>query len=135
MYVFCCNKDLYSATLSFTMVIGWLTVARWFYKKRFCPSYPLFECSLGTESVVFSKFWHDTENPKQFVHERSTFFEKNFFRLKYCKNGTNLGQKLFYNEKLHYLLWFCTKSIFGKNLVPKIWIKMLSPNQIAVFIK
>ena len=38
-----------------------------------------------------------------------------------------------YNKSLYYLLHSCTKSIFGKNLVPKIWGKMLLASQIAEF--
>ena len=38
-----------------------------------------------------------------------------------------------YNENLHYLLCSCANPIFGKNLVPEIWAKMLSASQIAGF--
>ena len=40
---------------------------------------------------------------------------------------------LFYNENLYYLLWYCTNPI-GWNLVPEIWAKMLSANQISRFL-
>ena len=38
---------------------------------------------------------------------------------------------LVYNESLYYLLYSCTNSIFGKYLVPEIWVEMLSANHIA----
>ena len=41
---------------------------------------------------------------------------------------------LVYNESFYYLQYSCTNSIFGKNLVPEIWAKMLLVNQIAGFL-
>ena len=38
------------------------------------------------------------------------------------------------NESLYYLLYSCANPIFGKNLVPEIWAKMLSANQITGFL-
>ena len=40
---------------------------------------------------------------------------------------------MFYNENLYYLLCFCTNSIFREILIPEIWAKMFSANQIAGF--
>ena len=40
---------------------------------------------------------------------------------------------LFYNKNLYYLLCSCTNPIFGKILVPEIWAKMFSANQVAGF--
>ena len=41
---------------------------------------------------------------------------------------------LVYNERLYYLLYSCTNSIFGKYLVPEIWVEMLLINHIAGFL-
>ena len=41
---------------------------------------------------------------------------------------------LVYKESSYYLLYSCTNPILGKNLVPEIWAKMLSANQIAGFL-
>ena len=41
---------------------------------------------------------------------------------------------LIYNESLYYLLYLCINLIFGKNLVPVIWTKMLLANQIVGFL-
>ena len=38
-----------------------------------------------------------------------------------------------FNENLYYYLCSCTIPIFGKILVPEIWAKMFSANQIAEF--
>ena len=60
--------------------------------------------------------------------------------LKYAKNsffgfiekcGHQSFLNLFYNENQYYLLCSCTNSIFGKNLVPEMWVKMLPANLIA----
>ena len=40
---------------------------------------------------------------------------------------------MFCNENLYYLLCSCTNPIFGKILVPEIWAKMFSANQVAGF--
>ena len=41
---------------------------------------------------------------------------------------------MFYNERSYYLLCFCRNPKFGKNLVPEMWAKMLSANQIAALL-
>ena len=41
---------------------------------------------------------------------------------------------LVYKEISYYLLYSCTNLMLGKNLVPEIWAKMLSANQIAGFL-
>ena len=41
---------------------------------------------------------------------------------------------LVYKEISYYLLYSCTNPMLGKNLVPEIWAKMLSANQIAGFL-
>ena len=41
---------------------------------------------------------------------------------------------LVYKECSYYLLYSCTNLILWKNLVPDIWAKMLSANQIAGFL-
>ena len=38
---------------------------------------------------------------------------------------------MFYNENFYYLLCFCTNLLYGKNVVPEIWAKMLSAIEIA----
>ena len=40
---------------------------------------------------------------------------------------------MFYNEDLYYLLCSCTNPISGKILVPEIWTKIYSANQIPGF--
>ena len=47
------------------------------------------------------------------------------------KCGHQSFLNLFYNENQYYLLCSCTNSIFGKNLVPEMWVKMLPANLIA----
>ena len=46
----------------------------------------------------------------------------------------DIAENLFYNENLYYLLCSCTNPIFGEILVPEIWSKMFSANQIAGFL-
>ena len=41
---------------------------------------------------------------------------------------------LVYKESSYYLLYSYTNSILGKNLVPEMWGKILSANQIAGFL-
>ena len=44
----------------------------------------------------------------------------------------NFLLNLLYNENVYYLLYPCTNpTIFGKILVPQIWTKMFSTNQIT----
>ena len=83
------------------------------------------------------------------MHDRARFFEKKYF----CpKNGGEMGQKwakvglllenlvinffqnLVCNESLRNLLYSCTNPIFGKNLVPEVWVKMLSASQITGYL-
>ena len=71
---------------------------------------------------------------------------KRYFCLKNGENGPKLGFLKFigkfsyfflnsvYNEGFYYLLYSCTNLIFGKNLVPEIWAKMLSANQATGFL-
>ena len=106
------------------------------------PSILPFGSFLGIGSLFFSETQHCVRGPCVVVCDRARFFER-----KVCsKNGPmimcfefigkyshcfflNLVQK----ESLYYLLYSCTNLILGKNLVPEIWAKMLSTNQIAVF--
>ena len=46
----------------------------------------------------------------------------------------NFFLNLVCNESLYYLLYSCANPIFGKNLVPEIWDKMLLANQITGFL-
>ena len=70
-----------------------------------------------------------------------------FFCLKNGKNGPKIGLfgfiekfshcfflNLVYKESSYYLLYTCANPILGRNLVPEIWAKMLSANQIAGFL-
>ena len=72
MYGFCSNKDLYLASLSFTMFIGPVAVARWFLQKRVCPSFHLSGYFLGIGSLAFTK--GGATNPNEVVHDRTRFF-------------------------------------------------------------
>ena len=47
------------------------------------------------------------------------------------KFGHQLLLNLIYNENLYYFLCSCTNPIFEKILVPEIWAKMFSANQIT----
>ena len=51
-----------------------VVVARQVLKSRVCPSFPLSECFLGIESLVFSEFWHGARNPNDVVRDRTRFF-------------------------------------------------------------
>ena len=62
------------------------------------------------------------------MRDRAVLLEKNVFCPKKGENGTKMGQKF-----LLYLVPY-TNSVFGKNLVPEIWAKVLSANQIAGFL-
>ena len=84
------------------------------------------------------------------MRDRPRFFEKTLFspkigkmNRKWAKNWSffnlmdlviNYFLNMVYNESLCYLLYSCTNPIFGKNLVPGIWAKMLLANQIAGFL-
>ena len=41
---------------------------------------------------------------------------------------------MFYDKDLYYLLYSCTNSIFGGDMVLEIWVEMLLTNQIAGFL-
>ena len=45
-----------------------------------------------------------------------------------------LNLNLVHSESLYYVLYFSTNLIFVKTLLPEIWAKMLSVNQIAGFL-
>ena len=64
--------------------------------------------------------------------EKSKIGKKQFFKYfeKFCHQSL---LNLFCNENLYYLLFSCTNPLFGKILVPEIWTKMFSANQIAGF--
>ena len=85
------------------------------------------------------------------VCDRARFFEKNLFAQKIGKLAKNWQKKGFLNllenlviincflylvcnESLYYMLYSCTNHIFGKNLIPEIWTKMLLANQITGFL-
>ena len=58
--------------------------------------------------------------------------KKRFF--KFIGKFSHFFFNLLYNESLQYFLYSCTNLMFGKNLVPEIWAKMLSSNQIKGFL-
>ena len=75
------------------------------------------------------------------------FFGKVFLFPKNCGNGPKIGffvlkekfghkfsLNLFYNESLYYLLCSCTNPLFGKSVVPEMWVKVPSAIQIARFL-
>ena len=108
------------------------------------PSFRLSGCFCGIVSLVFSKFWHGARSPYEVVHDRAGFSRNFFFAPKIEKMGQKHGfldllknwflLNLFYDENLYYLLCSCINHIFGKILVPEIWAKMFSANQIADFL-
>ena len=53
-------------------------------------SLSLSRCFLAIGSLAFSKFWHGARNPNEVVHDRTRFFQKNFFCLKHWENGSIL---------------------------------------------
>ena len=66
---------------------------------------------------------------------------------KWAKNGPRIGffrfigtfshfffLSLVYKESSYYMLYSCTDPTLRKNLVPEIWVKMLSANQTAGFL-
>ena len=97
-------------------------------------------------SLTFSKFWHGARNPNEVVHERAGFSRKCSFAPEMGKMGQKQGFFEFIGKLSHYfflnkvykeilyLLYSCTNPILGKILLPEIWAKMLSTNQIAVFL-
>ena len=81
--------------------------------------------------------------------------EPGFLKKSFCpkngENGPKMGKKwgflnilenlviiffqdLVYTESFSYWLYSCTNPIFGKNLVPGIWVKMLLASQITRFL-
>ena len=73
--------------------------------------------------------------------------KKKFFCPKIGENGSKVGffefigkfshyffLYLVYKDRLYYLLYSFTNPILRKNLVPEIWAKMPSANQIAGFL-
>ena len=88
---------------------------------------------MGIGSLVFSETQHGVRGTCGAVHNRAGFFD--VFLSNYGENGP----KMFFFKfvvlfSLYYLLYSCTNPILGKNLVPEIWTKMLSTNQIAGFL-
>ena len=77
------------------------------------------------------------------MRDRAGFSRKKIFAPKIGKMGQKQGflnilkknylLNLLYNENVYYLLCSWTNPIFGKILVPEIWAKMFSANQIAEF--
>ena len=144
IYGFCINKVLYSTSHSLTMFIG--QRAWWVLQNKVSLSFSLSEYFLGIGSLVYSKFWHAARNP----NDRIRFFLKKRSLLqtlgKWVKFRPKIGLFKFYwkrlvfdfywiyNENLCHLLCFCTWCMFGKKVFPEIWAKMLSVNQIAVFL-
>ena len=125
---------------SLTWRVLWNRVCR-----SFRPSFHLFGHFRGIVSLVFSKFWHDARNQYEVVRDRAGFSRKKMFAPKIGKVGQKQGLlnivknfviifllNLLYNESVYYLLYPCTNpTIFGKILVPQIWTKMFSTNQIT----
>ena len=122
------------------------------YKKGSVHSSLSLVVSLELDHEFFSKFWYHARNPNELVHDRTSFFQKNFFCLKHWENGSKLGQKRICSNLLKNLVFdfheifsimktyfICCVSVHNlylvRNLAPGIWTKILSANQIAVFIK
>ena len=76
-------------------------------------------CCCGWHSWIFWKKISCSKNGPKIG-----FFE---FIGKFCVN-------LVCKESLYYLLYSCTNLVRGENLVPEIWAKILSSNQIARFL-
>ena len=117
---------------------------------RACPSFCLSGHFLGIVSLVCSKFWHDARNPYVVVRDRALFSRKNFFAPKIGKMGQKWAKnRVFLNILKNlvinlYWIWSIMKMYIicyapaqipylGKILVPEMWAKMFSVNQIAGF--
>ena len=80
------------------------------------------------------------------MRDRAGFFLKKNFCPKNGENGPEIGflgfvgkfsHKFFLNlvyKETYYFLYSCTNPILSKIVVPEIWAKMFSANQIAGFL-
>ena len=97
--------------LKLSMVLGAMGCCAWqnqiFWKKNFCLK----------KWGKWAKNWHKISFLK-FIRKFSHYFFLN----------------LVCNERLYYFLYSCTNFMFGKNLVPEKWAKMLSGNQMTGFL-
>ena len=99
-------------------------------------------------SLVFSAMQHSVRGACVDIYV-FFFWTRCFLKNNFAHKMGKMGQKcikfigkfshyfflnLFYNESLYYLLYSGTDPIFGKNLVPEIWPKMLLASQITRFL-
>ena len=111
------------------------------------PSVLLSGSFLGIGSLIFFETLHGFKGLCAVVRDSRIFFFFNYFCPKSGKNGPKIGflgfigkfshcifLNLVYKEISYYLLYSCTNPMLGKNLVPEIWAKMLSADQIAGFL-
>ena len=99
---------------------------------------------LQINSSIFPAAKHGFRYPCAVVRDRAGFFENNLFAPKMDqklgffefigKLSCYIFLNLVYNESLFYFLWSFINHIFGENLVPEIWDKMLLANQFPKFL-
>ena len=134
--IFSCSIWLISSiktlfwTLALTTKVKWIRGCQSFSPLvfpsdllSFHPSVPMSGSFLRICSLVFSETQHGVRGPCDLVRDRAGFFEKKNL----CpKSGPKIRffLNLVHNEILYYLLYSCSNPIFGKNLVPEIWVKM-----------
>ena len=129
---------LYIGPLAVAGTVLWITVCPSFH-----PSVVLSRSFLGIASLVFSETQHDVRGPCGVACGRARFFGKKMCH-KCIKNGPKIGLfkfigkfshwfflNLVIKEGLYYLLNSCTNLIL---MVPEIWAKILSANQIARYL-
>ena len=107
--------------------------------------YPFTQKFSYNGSLVFSGTQHGVRGPCSVVRHKTGLFESNIFTqkleqkfLRFLNLLDNLVFNCFLilacNESAYYLLYSCANPIFGEDLVPEIWAKMLLANHIAVFL-
>ena len=117
------------------------------YKASFGSLEGSYEMSLSDQTFSWNwinsflkNFWHSIRNPHKVVCDKARslklgkIYKKGPIYWISGKFGHSFFQNLSNNESLYYLLCSCAKPIFEKDLVPEIWVKVLSPNQIAGFL-
>ena len=95
MYGFCSDKALYLASLSFTMFIGPVAVARQSYEKESVhPSLSLsLYVFLELDHQLFLNFGMVLETQMKWSLTEPDLFQKNFFCIKDCEHGSKLVPK------------------------------------------
>ena len=113
IYGFCSNKVLYSASLSFTIFIWPAVVALQVLQIRVSPSFPL-GVFLELDHQFFLNVGMVLETQMTLRVTEPDFFRRNSAQntgeigQNWAKNSLQILLNLCYNERLYYLLCFCT---------------------------